>query len=60
MNTLSATMPSNYEIAALKYGFDPSNEATLKDFKTKNIGDLKQFKTTKIAHSKEQIELVHS
>lgn len=52
-------MPSNYEIAALKYGFNPTHEATLKDFKARNIGDLKTFKTEKIAHSKEQIELIH-
>lgn len=46
-------MPSNYELSALKYGFDPHHEATLKDFQAKNIGDLKSFKTQKIAHSKE-------
>ena len=51
--------PSNYELAALKNGFDPMHEATLKDFKVKNIGDLKTFKTSRIAHSKEQIEMIH-
>ena len=53
------TMPSNYELAAMRFGFDPGHDSTLKNFKEKNIGDLKTFKSSKIAASKEQIELVH-
>ena len=53
------TLPSNYELAAMRFGFDPGHDSTLKNYKEKNIGDLKTFKSTKIAASKEQIELVH-
>ena len=58
---LSQTLavPSNYELAAMKHGFDPSHDITMKDFKQKNIGNLKTFKTTKITQSKEQIEMIH-
>ena len=53
------TMPSNYELAAVRFGFDPSHDSTLKNYKEKNIGDLKTFKSSKMAASREQIELVH-
>ena len=60
--TLSQTLavPSNFEITAKLHGLDPAHDATIKDFKAKNIADLKLHKNTKIAASKEQIELVHS
>ena len=45
--------PSNYELAAMRSGFDPGHDATIKDFQQKNIGDLKSFKTTKITGAKE-------
>lgn len=53
------SQPSNYELAAMRSGFDPSHDATIKDFQQKNIGDLKAFKTTKITGAKEQIEIIH-
>ena len=52
-------MPSNYELAAMRFGFDPGHDSTLKNFKEKNIGDLKTFKSSKIAAAKEHIEMVH-
>ena len=57
-NTLAVA--SNYELEAMRHGFDPSHEATIKDFQLKNIGNLKSFKTSKITHSKEQIEMIHA
>ena len=43
----------------MRSGFDPSHDATVKDFLQKNIGDLKKFKQTKITGAKEQIEMIH-
>jgi len=40
-----SAVPTNYELAAIRHGFDPGHAATLKDFQARNIGDLKTFKT---------------